>query len=80
MKNSSKTLRRRNSENSQLLKESFENPESTPVHITSNQLVDNLAVHSAIDEIVKQQNSQQNESKLLSDPLKFPSERMETAC
>lgn len=76
LRNSSKNLRRRNSENSQLLKDSFDNPESTPVHITSNQFADNLAVHTAIDEIVKQQ----NESKLLSDPLKFSSERMETAC
>jgi len=82
LRHSSKPLLRRGSPDSEaadeLLRDSFENPESTPIHITNNQYAENLAIHSAIDQIVR--SNQQQESNLLSDPLQLTSERMETVC
>ncbi|XP_023320447.1 probable cation-transporting ATPase 13A3 [Eurytemora carolleeae] len=75
LKNPTKNMRRRDSDGSKLLSETCENPESTPVHITKNQISENLPIHTAIEEMAKQ-----HESNLLSDPLNLSGDRLETAC
>jgi len=69
MRGSSKNLRKRSSDDSnsatELIREGYENPESTPVHITTNQFTENEELHTSIGKLITQYPDQK--SNQLSD-------------
>jgi len=84
MRGSTKNLRMRNSDDSEaaseLLRESYGNPESTPVHITANQFSENKEIHTSINQLITQypDNTKSNQlSELTND---YRTRGKETAC
>lgn len=81
-KDSSRNIRKHLSGNSEeaseLLSEAFENPESTPVHISKVKTIEEDEKSEIIRQAIGELGSK--ESKMLSDPFQSAKDRRETQC